>query len=114
MTPKTNFPEENKKRAAFKRFSQMSAAGLTVLSMSAFTDISASQLPANVELLPVKERINVLTDHTVTIDNGLSVHNISFMETPHNLYPNYSNNYGNYSDAPYSNNYSNACDNTMN
>jgi len=41
--------EENKKRAAFKRFSQMSAAGLAVISMSAFTSLSAKQLPANVE-----------------------------------------------------------------
>jgi len=35
--------EENKKRAAYKRFSQMGTAGLAVMSLSAFTNLSAKQ-----------------------------------------------------------------------
>jgi hypothetical protein len=49
MNQTINSPEENKKRAAFKRFSKMSAAGLAVLSLSAFTDVSEKQIMANVE-----------------------------------------------------------------
>jgi len=109
---------ENPKRAAFKRFSQMSAAGLAVLSFSAFADVSAKQLPANVENSFVQERnstlVNRLTNRSFAIENEMFAHSESSMESPHNLYSNYVNTYSNtYSDTGYTNNYSNYCDITI-
>ena len=103
--------DENKKRAAFKRFSQMSTTGLAVLSLSAFTDVSAKQLPANVENSVVKEQnatsIDMQSDKTSVTDELLYL----FDNYP-NSYNNYGNNYGNYSEN-YSNNYSNSCNSTV-
>ena len=125
MNSKINFPEENKKRAAFKRFSQMSAAGLAVISMSAFTDVAAKQLPANVENGATKEQhsalANMLTDNTFAIEevpwvadhgehNDYGHYDYSNYCNYNNNYNNqYSNNYANYSNnyGDYSNNYSN-------
>jgi len=100
---------QDEKRAHFKRFSKMGAAGLAVLSMSAFTDLSGKQLPANVELA------NLLTD-TLIVVKGDTIYSESDTIPPkygdgyHN-HNNYGNNYSNsYGDAGYSNNYSNYCD----
>ena len=116
MNTPLNPLDENKKRAAFKRFSQMSAAGLAVLSLSAFTDVAAKQLPANVKNCVVKEQnaqlANLLSDKPFAIDEEFL--NYSEVPTPvpynngHSNYSNYTNNYGDYSEN-YSNNYSNYC-----
>jgi len=101
---------QEEKRAHFKRFSKMGAAGLAVLSMSAFTDLSGKQLPANVELA------NLLTD-TLIIVGGDTINNETDTIPPkhnlHGLYSEYNNYTNNYSDGysnVYSNNYSNYCD----
>jgi len=65
--------DENKKRAAYKRFSQMSAAGLAVISMSAFADVSANPLPANTENCAVKER-------NVTLLNARNVKSLAITD----------------------------------
>jgi len=115
MKKETNLPEENKKRDAFKRFSQMSAAGLTVLSFSAFADVSAKQLPANIENVPAKQQSTMFakmqTGKSFAIESSMFGHGESFTESPHNLYSNYTNSYSNsYSNSGYTNNYSNSCD----
>jgi len=107
--------KENKKRAAFKRFSQMSATGLAVLSLSAFAEVTAKTLPENAENGAVKEEnstlVNRIAETSFTIENELFVRSESNMELSHNLYSNYVNNYSNnYSNSGYSNNYSNYCD----
>ena len=117
------------KRAAFKRFSQMGAAGLAVLSLSAFTDLSAKQLPANVENNVVKEQNAQLAAHlfnkSFAMDENLSNYSEIVRELPYNYtnnhseygdycdsyynhidYSNYSNNYSNTYTNNYSNNYS--------
>ena len=109
MEQKNNFLDENKKRAAFKRFSQMSAAGLAVLSLSAFTDVSAKQLPANVKTCVVKEQNSALTEF---ISDKSITTEVSWFSDYGGNYSNYTNNYSNYSDQPYSNNYSNYCNST--
>ena len=103
--------DENKKRVAFKRFSQMSAASLAVLSLSAFTDLSAKQLPANVETRVVKEQNSPLVD--LVSDKSFTTE-VSWFTDYGGYYSNYSNNYSNYSDQPYSNNYSNYCNTAIN
>jgi len=107
MKKQTPLVEENKKRAAFKRFSQMSAAGLAVISISAFTQLSAKQLPANM----VK---NVVKEQNATVENRLAetvVTKSIVYGNGHNEYNNYSDHtdYNNYSN--YSNNYANECNN---
>ena len=106
MKKQTPLVEENKKHAAFKRFSQMSAAGLAVISLSAFTDLSAKQLPANVEADFVKTQslpvVNKAPGELFDLDSP-------YGDNYQNSYSNYYN-YSNYSNAPYSNNYSNSCD----
>ena len=99
---------QDEKRAHFKRFSKMGAAGLAVLSMSAFTDLSGKQLPANVELA------NLLTD-TLIVVKGDTIYSESDTIPPkygnYTDHSNYGNNYSNsYGDTGYSNNYSNYCD----
>jgi hypothetical protein len=106
MEQKNNFLDENKKRAAFKRFSQMSAAGLAVLSLSAFTDVSAKQLPANVDNYVVKKQNSTLLD--LGSDESITSEVPWVFDYGGNYY-NYSNNYSNYSNQSYSNNYSNYC-----
>ena len=116
------------KRAAFKRFSQMSAAGLAVLSLSAFTDVSAKQLPANVENNVVKEQNAQLT-HLIDKSFAMNENLLNYSEVvtvpPYNYtnnhygysdycdsyynhidYSNYNNNYSNTYTNNYSNNYS--------
>ena len=98
---KTNKSQEEK-RAAWKRYSKMGAASLAVFSLSAFTNLSAQQLPDSVKPKPV------ITD-TLTYSEPDTI------STRHNLYGdsynNYTNNYTNaYGDAGYSNHYSNYCD----
>ena len=130
MNKQTKNQEE--KRAAFRRFSKMGAAGLAVLSMSAFTDVSAQQLQDNIKLDSVKTPLsNMITDTLFTIDELMLNKNESdtiqkggrdynyggysnYTNTYCNYfnYSNYSNNYTNYSntygDTGYSNNYTNS------
>ena len=118
MEQKNNFPDENKKRAAFKRFSQMSAAGLAVLSLSAFTDLSAKQLPAIVDNNIVKEQnlqFAKLSDNPFAVDENL----LNYADVPdqvpyYDAYSRYNNYYGNYYNYSvyYSNQYSNYCNST--
>jgi len=111
--------DENKKRAAFKRFSQMSAAGLAVLSISAFTDVSAKQLPANVGNEVIKNQncqlANLLSDTLSSVDDD-SLKYTNSRDIPYDYSNNYgeNNNYCNYYnhiDYNNSNNYSNAYSN---
>jgi len=107
MKKQTPLVEENKKRAAFKRFSQIGVTGLAVVSMSAFTNLSANELPNNVEKDVITEQylppINVL-------DESLVMEEIIYGDGGYNnQYSNYYNTYTNYSNANYSNNYSNQC-----
>jgi len=102
---------QEEKSANLKRFSKIGAAGLAVLSMSAFTDLSGKQLPANVEL----ERF--LTDTLIVVEGDTIYSETDTIPPKYGNYPNYSNysNYSNnysdsYSDAGYSNNYTNYCD----
>ena len=111
MTQSPISPEENKKRAAFKRFSQMSAAGLAVLSLSAFADLSAHQLSDDAKNCSEKEQNTLFAN--LPADPSLTVASEFAPDVPHNLYSNYTNNYSNYSDTPYSNNYSNYCNSAI-
>ena len=125
MNKQTKNQEE--KRTAFRRFSKMGAAGLAVLSMSAFTDLTAQQLPAIVEIDTTKVQCKDTTDKEAALKDALqntsSEHEKLFNckqdttqsnKPRHNLYPdhgNYFNGYGNgYGDSGYTNNYSNYCD----
>ena len=122
MEKSTNLPEENKKRAAFKRFSQMSAAGVAVISLSAFADLSAQQLPAKVENDSIKVRpplLKIMVSDSLENDSirwndanyYASYYNYSNYCNYNNNYSNqYSNNYTNYNNSygDYSNNYSNS------
>jgi hypothetical protein len=112
--------EENPKRAAFKRFSKIGTAGIAVLSMSAFANISAQQLPAKAEPDSVQKQ-NIPLENKKT--NTLIIRD-EFSESDttsqgdrygdggtHSLHSNYNNNYSNtYSNSVYSNHYSNYCD----
>jgi len=127
MNKKNTLQEE--KRAAFRRFSKMGAAGLAVLSISAFTDLSAQGLPDSVKLM------NPLTDTVTTVNNEMlidsetdTIQRYGDYSAYYTNYTNYSkycnyNNYGNYSnylnnysnnygDTNYSNNYTNNYSNT--
>ena len=118
MNKQNNLQEE--KRAAFKRFAKMGTAGLAVLSMSAFTDLSGKQLPANVETGSIEELnsplAKLLTDTIITIEGDTIYSETDTIEgrdlygDGHNDYYNYGNNYTEYSNAGYSNHYSNYCD----
>jgi len=116
---------QEKKREAFKRFSKMGAAGLAVLSMSAFTDISAQPLPMKIKPDSVNKQnlpaANMLADTLITIDaenlfideqDTINRYGESGGYTRYSVYTNnYCNyyNYSNYSNNnPYSNTYSNA------
>jgi len=115
------------KRAAFRRFSKMGAAGLAVLSLSAFTDVAAQQLPTKVEIDTTKIQCKDTTDRDETLlnksesdtvqkgrdfyygyNNSYCAYNggyCNYFNIGNNCnYSVYSNTYG---DAGYSNNYSN-------
>jgi len=116
---------QEKKRAAYKRFAKMGAAGLAVISMSAFADLSAQQSPTKIETDSVKEKSSPLltpTDTSFVNDEVRWFTNYGEYYDSYNNYVynnycnyynylNYSNNYSNYtntySNAGYSNNYSN-------
>ena len=106
MKNQTPLETENKKRAAFKRFSQMSVAGLAVISMSAFTNLAANEVPKKVENEVLKEQnlppANVLNEPFVRDEIAYGNGGYS------NQYSNYYN-YADYSNGPYSNNYTNQC-----
>jgi len=121
MNKQTKNQEE--KRAAFRRFSKMGAAGLAVLSMSAFTDVSAQQVQDNLKNDSIKEQCEPVVmpidtsfindeDRWIRYGNGGGHSNYYT-----NNYCNYSNiinysnssNYSNtYGDTGYSNNYTNS------
>jgi len=126
----TPFVEENKKRAAFKRFSQIGATGLAVMSLSAFTHLSAQQLPDFVENDTLKEKeLPPTIQLTDTIEDDFVIrwldksyinhHYIDYTEavsdycdyTNYSNYSNqnnnYTNNYSNNHNGNYTNNYSN-------
>jgi len=98
---------QQEKRAAFRRFSKMGTAGLAVLSMSAFTDVSAQPLQTILKTDSVKEQIfplvNLRSDTLFTID-GYTIKN-SNPDTLHRDVP-YGNGYNNYAEV-YSNSYCN-------
>ena len=111
MEKKINLQEKNKKRAAFKRFSQMGVTGLAVVSMSAFTDVSAKQLPANGATDFTKEQSSSLT---VLTGNFYATDEVAWAVDYGGYYPNYSNytvysEYSNYGGGGYSNNYTDQC-----
>ena len=134
MERTTNLPQENKKRAAFKRFSQIGTAGVAVISLSAFTNLSVNQLQAQVFNDTVKNQnsstVNSKTEKLFDIENQKS--NIFDLDTippatkllqTDDLYDNnddtlrYSDSRGLYLGYSkgiyfenYSNNYSNTCD----
>ena len=117
MNTPLNPLDENKKHAAFKRFSKMSAAGLAVLSLSAFTDVAAKQLPANVEKCVVNNQNLTLLD--LTSDNLFDIDEVPWSTDyggnyTNSSYGNYCNyyNYSNYSNYSNNNNYSNTYSNT--
>jgi hypothetical protein len=115
---------ENKKRAAFKRFSQIGVTGLAVISMSAFTNLSANELPIFAENDSIKKFLandsikkgkesssaNMLTD-TADGDYEIRWFDASYQNiykyTNNNAYCDYYN-YHNYSNTNYTNNYSNS------
>jgi len=117
---KTNKLQEEK-RAAYRRFSKIGAAGLAVISLSAFADVSAQPLPDVLKTDTVKEQQkNVImpVDSSFVQDDdfryfsdygGHSEYSNSYCN--YFNYSNYSNNNINYSntygDLNYSNNYSN-------
>jgi hypothetical protein len=115
--------EGNKKREAFKRFSQMGVAGLAVCSMSAFMDVSAQELPDTIKNSSIKERhfltpnelnnepldtteVHWFTDYGGQYGNYQNYCNYYNYSNYGNSYNNYSNNYSN----NYANNYSNYSD----
>ena len=110
MKKKNNLSEGNKKRAAFKRFSQMGAAGLAVMSMSAFNDVSAKQLPAYGETVLIKEEAVFLATLTHSFYDADEV---PWATDYANNYSNIYSNYSNYTEN-YSNNYSNYCNSATN
>jgi hypothetical protein len=114
--------DENKKRAAFKRFSQMSATGIAVISLSAFTNVSAQQLPDKVEKDTLTETNYPFPD--IVTPDSLMTRDIYINGVPYGDYNNYcryintysnqyGNTYGNYSNTygNYTNNYSNYTNN---
>jgi hypothetical protein len=118
MTSQTKTQNENKKREAFKRFSKMSAAGLAVMTMSAFTNVSVKQNPANVENCAVEKQnfrfANFKTEKSFVLDNE----RFNYSDSDTTNYGDdgdYGNsnyldgiNYSEHSD--YANNYSNTCE----
>jgi len=105
---------ENPKHAAFKRFSQMSAAGLAVLSLSAFTHVAAKQLPACVENCAVKAQNTTLVN--TFADKPAPVNIESFTYVGNTKTDPYSEGYGDlaYTDihsnhSNYVNNYADNC-----
>jgi len=99
---KTNKSQEEK-RAAWKRYSKMGAASLAVFSLSAFTNLSAQQLPDSVKPKPV------ITDTLTYSEPDTIPQGDRYGDS--SGYNNYGNNYTNaYGDAGYSNHYSNYCD----
>jgi len=110
--------EENKKREAFKRFSKMSAAGLAVISLSAFTNLPAQEVPT--DTLPFQKknppfeilRGDGLSDED-TIQPRYMADNYNYPEMYINYanYCNYTNSYSNNYGNGYTNNYSNAYSN---
>jgi len=124
MQKEIRLPDENKKRAAFKRFSQMSTAGLAVLSLSAFADVSAKPLPSNAQNCDVKEQnlqiLNPPMCRTFAIDESEMIFYDSspkpygsYFDVAYGNYLDYCeyNNYTNYSNSNYVNNYSNTYSN---
>ena len=125
MNPKNDFSAENKKRAAFKRFSQMGVAGVAALSMtvSAFTAVSVKHLPEKSECRsknePCSTSVKLKYDKSFVFENERFNYSDSDTtqysdNTDYGNYGNYGNHYGdnlyacsNYSN--YSNNYSDAC-----
>ena len=117
MNKPTNSQEENKKRAAFKRFSQMGIAGLAVslfsnvsaqdLSLKVETDSLIKQTPSSLDTVnkPSLEEIRWFDANYYNTYHDYSNYcnyNNNYSNNYSNQYSNYSNNYGNYS-----NNYSN-------
>jgi len=102
--------DENKKRAAFKRFSQMGVAGLAVISMSAFADLSAKQLPNNAHNGQSSPFVNKSVEKTLFTSDHLL--NYSDSPNPDPPYSEYSDagHVDTHSDSAYANNYSNQCD----
>jgi hypothetical protein len=134
MKNKISLSEENKKRAAFKRFSHLGAAGLAVISLSAFTHLSAQQLPTFIVNDSIKELPQVITPTDSLDENNIfregghgytytdmynysDVYSNSYCDYVNysnysNQNNNYTNNYSNTYGNSYSNNYSNASGNS--
>ena len=114
--------EENKKRAAYKRFSQMGVAGLAAvsMSMSAFVESSVKQPPAKnendskQERCPSSPKFNYAQPFSFDDERFIYADSDTTHYSENPDYGNYSNNqyidiaYSNHVD--YSNNYSDVCD----
>lgn len=119
MEKKKKQQEESKKRDAFKRFSQIGVAAiLAVRLIPTFTDITAQQVPSNVENDSVKEQNLALVDmptDKATAEDLFAYNNSCYSDySNYGNYSNYTNyynytNYSNYNDYYNYSNYSN-CD----
>ena len=139
MNKPMNFREENPKRKAFKRFSQMGVAGLAVLSMSTFTNVSAQEETPKVEIDSLMKQTPPLLDSlnadpvtgeeirwllqgyynaygAYTNYTNCYYNNYSDYSNNYNYTNSYNNNYGNNYSDNYSNysNYSNSYNNAIN
>jgi hypothetical protein len=107
--------EGNKKREAFKRFSQMGVAGLAVCSMSAFTDVAAQEQPDTTKNNTIKERtVPLFTEPVDTVEvhrhnEYVEVYNNYLCVAYTDFYSAYSA-YSVYSNNVYSNHYADNCD----
>jgi len=116
MSNTINLPEENPKRAAFKRFSQMGVAGLAVISLSAFSNVSAKELPDTVCNVSTEKKDtalrNRLNDKPFVVDDEWT----DYADSPPNPEPysnsahnDYADMHSNYSNV-YANNYADTCE----
>ena len=121
MNNTINLPEENPKRAAFKRFSQMGVAGLAVMSLSAFTNVSAKELPATVCNISTEKKDAALQNRQNDKPFAVNDEWIDYADSPPPPEEPYSNSgyydfhyndfYSDHSNhANYSNNYADTCE----
>ena len=107
MEKKINSQEENKKRNAFKRFSQIGVAGLAVMSLSAFANEAKIELSAKIDNSILQQQQKSIIDDNLLNIKPMTNTELAYTNTCCADYSNYGNhkNYGN----DYSNysNYSN-------
>jgi len=111
--------QRNPKREAFKRFSQMGAAGVALLSLSAFNNLSAQERMEKIESDTIQKQTpyfeKMLKDTTSVHDKATIIESDpeptpTINRDQYRCYADYSNIYA---DNFYAENYSNYCDTNL-